>query len=538
MNKNKLMIGLASITFGLNFLVHLFHRLNWIGNMTHGTGNSQDSFMLPAYYNVVTGLFLAIPLVLLLSAAFLAFTQNAAKVIPSLVTLSLTFSVISMIMGGMGSVEYHFGIFMVIAMMAYYNSIPLVSLMSIIFIVQHLLGYFYFPATLFVYGPGSYSFIMVIIHATFLILTAGAVIWQIASNQKQVKAFETKNKTNEETIRSIISQLSDTNNRVDSTAKQLAQNAVQTQASSEDVKSSILNIRSGSKKQVDQAQQSQTVLDSFSSSIKTIEQNTESILNSSKVMTNESTEGFTLVEQTTKEMANLSEAFQQVKLVVESLDSRSKEIDSIITVISAISEKMNLLALNAAIEAAQAGAAGKGFAVVANEVRKLSEQTDEAVGKVAEIVQAIQLDSTEAKNSVGIGETKMTDSLNSVSLTETKFEYILKAVVQLDSDIKETASTSSAISQNAQRILESLDIMQEIAEATEQTTETADDQSVKQLALIKETTEIAQSLSLEVEKLSPLIRRLQGDKKEDKAIEETHYQKAWFNFKRKAAPTL
>lgn len=56
-------------------------------------------------------------------------------------------------------------------------------------------------------------------------------------------------------------------------------------------------------------------------------------------MTDESNEGFTLVEQTTNEMNNLSEAFQQVKQVVESLDGRSKEIDSIITVISAISEK-------------------------------------------------------------------------------------------------------------------------------------------------------------------------------------------------------
>lgn len=538
MNKNKLMIGLASITFGLNVLVHLFHRLNIAESMTHGSAHAQETFFLPGYYNMVTGIFFALPFLLLLSAAFLNYVKPTAKLTPYLVTLSLTFSVISMIMGGEGSVEYHFGIFMVIAMMAYYNAIALVSLMSITFIVHHLLGYFYLPATLFVYGPGSYSFIMVIIHAVFLILTAGAVIWQIASNQKQVSTYEAMNKTNEETIQSIISQLSETNDRVDTTTGQLTQNAVQTQTSSEEVKHSILNIRTGSKKQVDQAQQSQTVLDSFSSSIKKIELNTQSILNSSKVMTNQSTEGFTLVEQTTKEMNNLSEAFQQVKAVVESLDSRSKEIDSIITVISAISEKTNLLALNAAIEAAQAGAAGKGFAVVANEVRKLSEQTDAAVGKVAKIVESIQLDTTAAKDSVGVGESKMVDSLNSVSQTETKFEYILEAVKQLDSDIKETASTSSVISQNASRILESLDIMQEIAEETEQTTETADNQSVKQLALIKETTEIAHSLSLEVEKLSPLIQRLQGENKEDKTSKEGMAKGPWVGFRRKAAPTL
>ncbi|WP_199798388.1 methyl-accepting chemotaxis protein [Clostridium fermenticellae] len=47
--------------------------------------------------------------------------------------------------------------------------------------------------------------------------------------------------------------------------------------------------------------------------------------------------------------------------------------------IANISEQTNLLALNAAIEAARAGDQGKGFAVVAEEVKKLAEQSSQAV---------------------------------------------------------------------------------------------------------------------------------------------------------------
>lgn len=516
MNKNKLMIGLASMTFGLTLLVQVFHRLNILGGHDHTSVASETlSSSLPSYFVTVNSVFLAIPLTLLTLSVILFYLKPSYTYLPLLVTLTLTFSIISMIMGGNGAVEYHFGIFMVLATMAYYNSIPLVSLMAGIFAFQHLLGYFFTPATLFVYGPGDYSFLMVLIHAVFVVLTSGAVIMQIASNKKQVKELESINLASEQTIQSIIEQLVGTSEQVDRTARELTLNASSTQSSSAEVKSSILKIREGSKRQVTQALNSQDILSSFSKSIDEIETNSKNIVSSSKLMTTESTEGFKLVEQTTEEMSKLSEAFDHVKQMVSSLDSRSKEIDSIITVISAISEKTNLLALNAAIEAAQAGTAGKGFAVVAEEVRKLSNQTDEAVKKVAIIIKTIQSDSNQASESVTTGQIKMADSLTSVAETETKFQSILQAVQTLDSDITKTAATSVSISSSSQKILDALDLMQEIAEETAVITDDTDEQSVRQLQLIKDTTEIAQSLSVEVEKMNPLIQKLQGSKTEE-----------------------
>lgn len=541
MNKNKLMVGLASITFGLNVLVHVLHRQSTIDTHAHGgAGHESIGIDVPTYYGMVNGLFFAIPLLLLLISIYLYYFKSNSLILPVTVTLTLTLSVISMIMGGFGAVEYHFGIFMVVATMAYYNSIPLVFLMTGIFAFQHLFGYFFFPATFFVYGPGNYSFVMVLIHAVFLLLTAGAVIWQIASNQQQVKTLEAINKNSEETIQSIISQLTDTSSQVDRTARKLSANANDTQLSSEEVKSSLLSIRSGSEKQVNQTISSHDTLDSFSSSIKEIEANSKNIVSSSKVMTTESTEGFGLLEQTTEDMHRLAEAFEQVNVIVSSLDSRSSEISSIITVISEISEKTNLLALNAAIEAAQAGAARKGFAVVAEEVRKLSTQTDEAVSKVSEIVSTIQSDSTLARDSVSDGQVKMAYSLDSVSKTELKFKYILEAVKTLDSDINRTASTSKVISENSRQILQALDLMQEIAEETAAITESTDKQSDRQLQLIKDTTELARSLGGEVEKLNPLIESLQLSKQdqiEEVTLNDEPEQYSFFR-KKPAAHTL
>ncbi|CAI3198920.1 methyl-accepting chemotaxis protein [Clostridium neonatale] len=69
------------------------------------------------------------------------------------------------------------------------------------------------------------------------------------------------------------------------------------------------------------------------------------------------------------------------------IEASSMNIKEIINTIDSIAEQTNLLALNAAIEAARAGEAGKGFAVVAEEVRKLAEESSQAVKDTANLIE-------------------------------------------------------------------------------------------------------------------------------------------------------
>ncbi len=87
--------------------------------------------------------------------------------------------------------------------------------------------------------------------------------------------------------------------------------------------------------------------------------------------------------ETTRQLTSMDQAAEQ-------LTDASANIYKVVSMITEITDKIDLLALNATIEAARAGEAGKGFAVVADEVKILSQQTAKATKKINDYVSEMQ----------------------------------------------------------------------------------------------------------------------------------------------------
>ncbi|MCH4200769.1 MAG: heme NO-binding domain-containing protein [Clostridium tyrobutyricum] len=162
-------------------------------------------------------------------------------------------------------------------------------------------------------------------------------------------------------INKISSSMSSTSNDISGVVEQVADGAVNQAENTESV-ASILNENISNLK---------SIVDNENNNKSELEKAIDKINNS-----------YENVNSTSNNILNTLESFQQVKDKGSELQSKAINITNIVSIVSGISEQTNLLALNASIEAARAGEQGKGFAVVAEEIRKLAEQSQDAVEEI------------------------------------------------------------------------------------------------------------------------------------------------------------
>lgn len=190
---------------------------------------------------------------------------------------------------------------------------------------------------------------------------------------------------------------------------------------------------------------------------------------------------------------------------INNLNSNTKEIKNIVSLIVGIAEQTNLLSLNAAIEAARAGEAGRGFAVVADEVRKLADQSKEATIQINNIINAIQRKTETAAKEANSTSVIVNAQMESVEKADLAFNVIFNAMDKIIEQLGNMGGSVEAIVSAKDSTTLAMEGISAVSEETAAITEEVSASTQEQIEGIQKVARSAESLNELVDKLNAAV---------------------------------
>ncbi len=284
-------------------------------------------------------------------------------------------------------------------------------------------------------------------------------------------------------------------------SEETAASASQINTSSQQISENVSDVAGGAQQQSSSIMDVSRVLSQLSERVQLAQSKAASTGENADFALETARRGRDSVDSTVRAMDTINESTRETADVLNLLNELSGRVGGIITTINSIAGQTNLLALNAAIEAARAGEHGKSFSVVADQIRKLSEESNNEAKSISDLVREMVAEIEKAVASIEDGRNAVENGVRVVNETDETFIGIINAVEQIVANIGEiTAITDDEVAHSHE--------MTGLIGTIAQTTQTTSANAQEVLAEVEEQTSTIESISAGAEQISAMAGNL------------------------------
>jgi methyl-accepting chemotaxis protein len=287
-----------------------------------------------------------------------------------------------------GRPEFHFHVFVSLAMLFIYRRCDVLLLAAAVVAVDHVVRSFLAPMSVFGVPDATWRWIE---HAAWVVVETGVLCYMVKSTNESARIAQSVDAISRQL--EAIRTSGDLTGRIERSDVRVVRSLGRSiNAFIETLQGIITEVSTNADRVATAADAIAGSTGTIAGTVKMIAAEAETSASTAEQGNDVALRGGEAIRASIEEMKSVGGAVLRSNEAVGQLARRGDEIARFTDVISDIANQTNLLALNAAIEAARAGSHGRGFAVVAEEVRSLSDRTTKATRQIGAVIEAMAAD--------------------------------------------------------------------------------------------------------------------------------------------------
>ena len=266
-----------------------------------------------------------------------------------------------------------------------------------------------------------------------------------------------------DTMRSTIKEITDNAKALLEASQLLGTAADNTNGTMKDVRTAVSQVVDNSQLQAENSQ-------STSEQMKIMGDNITETSNEAELLSGNAASMQLSSEKASKTLLSLRQINEDVKKIIGEVQEQTnrtnesvKKIQAATTFINSIAEDTGLLSLNASIEAARAGDSGRGFAVVAEQIKNLSEQSNESSKEIEATAEVLRADSEKAVQAMQQMQEIIASQSESMQETQQVVAEVIEEIASSMKSIAQIKESSGRLEGARNEVLQAVEHLSEIS---------------------------------------------------------------------------